>query len=128
MEQHRHSRRTVLLVEADGNLARIIEHALHDRRFVVTKVATGSEALELLRSQHPDSVVLDPALPDGGGAELMEYLRQMDRRGSPLLIWIVVSDLDRAVAIRRYGRPIPIYLVKPFDPWELVQLLEAKFA
>jgi DNA-binding response OmpR family regulator len=128
MEQRGHSRRTVLLVEADGSLARILEHALRDRRFVVTKVTTGSEAMELLRSQHPDSVILDPALPDGAGTELMEYLRRMDRRGNPSLVWIVVSDLDWAMAMRRYGRPIPAFLAKPFDPWDLVQVLEAQFS
>jgi CheY-like chemotaxis protein len=103
-----------------------MEHALRDRRFIVTRVTTGREALDLLRSQLPDSVVLDPNLPDGGGPELMECLRQLGRIENPSPAWIVVSDLDRAVAIRRYGRPIPAYLAKPFDPWDLVQLVEAQ--
>ena len=128
MEQLRRSRRTVLLVEADGSLARVTERALRDRRFIVTRVTTGSEALELLSRQHPDSVILDPALPDGTGDELLECLRQMGRRGNSSLAWIVVSDLDRAVAMRRYGRPIPAYLAKPFDPWDLVQILEAQLS
>jgi CheY-like chemotaxis protein len=128
MEQRKRSLRTVLLVEPDGSLARIIEHALHDRQFIVTRVTTGREALELLGSQHPDSVVLDPELADGAGYELLECLRQMGRGGNSSLVWIIVSDLDRAVAIRRYGRPIPVFLAKPFDPWDLVRLLESQLA
>jgi DNA-binding response OmpR family regulator len=128
MEQLRRSRRTVLLVEADGSLARVTERALRDRRFIVTRVTTGSEAMELLRSQHPDSVILDPALPDGTGDELLECLRRMGRGGNSSLAWIMVADLDRAVAMRRYGRPIPAYLAKPFDPWDLVQILEAQLS
>jgi DNA-binding response OmpR family regulator len=128
MEQLRRSRRTVLLVVADGSLARVTEHALRDRRFVVTRVTTGSEAMELLRRQHPDSVILDPALPDGTGDELLECLRRMGRGGNSSLAWIVISDLDWAMAMRRYGRPIPAFLAKPFDPWDLVQVLEAQFS
>jgi CheY-like chemotaxis protein len=128
MEQHGNPRKTVLLVEADGSLARVMERALRDRRFVVTRVTTGSEAIELLSRQRPDSVILDPALPDGTGDELLEYLRQMGRERNPALTWIVISALDRAVAIRRYGHPIPAFLAKPFDPWDLVQLLETELS
>jgi CheY-like chemotaxis protein len=128
MEQLRRSRRTVLLVVANGGLARVIERALRDHRFLVTRVTTGSEAMELLSRQHPDAVILDPDLPDGTGDELLGCLRQMAQGGNPSPAWIMVSDLDRAVAMRRYGRPIPAYLAKPFDPWDLVQLLESQFS
>jgi CheY-like chemotaxis protein len=128
MEQLRRSRRTVLLVVADESLARVMERALRDRWFLVTRVTTGSEALELLSRQHPDSVILDPVLPDGTGDELLECLRQMGRGGNSAPAWIMVADLDRAVAMRRYGRPIPAYLAKPFDPWDLVQVLESQFS
>jgi DNA-binding NarL/FixJ family response regulator len=73
-------------------------------------------------------VILDPALPDGTRDELLECLRRMGQGGNSSLAWIVISDLDRAVAMRRYGRPIPAYLAKPFDPWDLVQVLEAQFS
>jgi DNA-binding response OmpR family regulator len=84
--------------------------------------------MELLRNQHPDSVILDPALPDGTGDELLECLRRMGRGGNSSPEWIMVADLDRAVAMRRYGQPIPAYLAKPFDPWDLVQILEAELS
>jgi DNA-binding response OmpR family regulator len=128
MDQHARFRKTVLLVEADRNLARIMGYALRDHQFVVTEVTTGREALEVLDSQYPDAVVLDPALPDGAGAALMGRLRQMGQRGNVSLEWVVISDLDRAEAMRRYGRPIPCFLAKPFDPWDLVKLLEEQFS
>jgi CheY-like chemotaxis protein len=128
MEHRGRSRRTVLLVVADESLARVMERALRDRWFLVTRVTTGSEALELLSRQHPDSVILDPVLPDGTGDELLECLRQMAQGGNSSPAWIMVADLDRAVAISRYGRPTPAYLAKPFDPWDLVQVLESQFS
>jgi two-component system OmpR family response regulator len=126
MEQHGNSRKTVLLVEADVSLARIVERALRDRQFIVTRVTTGSEAMELLSRQRPDSVVLDPTLPDGTGDELLEFLRRICQGRDLSPAWIVISHLDRADLIRKYGRPIPAFLTKPFDPWDLVQELEAQ--
>ena len=58
MVQHSLSLRTILLIEPDQNLARIIERALQDYGFVVTQAAAGSEALEILDAQYPDAVVL----------------------------------------------------------------------
>ena len=120
--------RTVLLVEPETDLARIMERTLRDLRLVVTSVTTGREALELLENQRPDSVILDPELPDGAGVELIDCLRQLGRIENPGPVWIVVSYLDRATFVRRYGRPLPLYLTKPFDPGELVRLLESQFA
>jgi CheY-like chemotaxis protein len=124
MVEHSRSRHTVLLIEPNRNLARITGRALQDHGFVVTQVAAGGEALEVLGTQYPDAVVLDPDLTDGAGTLVLDRLRQLEQREGPSPVWIVISALDRRDVARQYGPAIPYFLAKPFDPWDLVKLLE----
>jgi CheY-like chemotaxis protein len=64
MVEHNPSRHTILLIEPNRNLVRITRRALQDHGFVVTQVAAGGEALEVLGTQYPDAVVLDPDLTE----------------------------------------------------------------
>jgi CheY-like chemotaxis protein len=74
MVEHSPSLHTVLLIEPNRNLARITRRALQDHGFVVTQVAAGGEALEVLGTQIPDVVVLDPDLTDGAGGRVLDHL------------------------------------------------------
>jgi two-component system, response regulator RegA len=125
MVEHSHFLHTVLLIEANRNLARIMGRALQDHGFVVTQVAAGREALEVLNTQYPDAVVLDPDLRDDAVGMVLDRLRQLEQAEGPSPVWVVVSALDRVDVVRQYGPPIPYFLPKPFDPWDLVRLLEA---
>jgi DNA-binding response OmpR family regulator len=124
MVEYSCSRHTVLLIEANRNLARIMGRALQDHGFVVTEVAAGREALEILNTQYPDAVVLDPDVTDGAGALVLDRLRQLEQREAASLVWVIISAQDRADVARQYGPTIPHFLAKPFDPWDLVRLLE----
>jgi CheY-like chemotaxis protein len=124
MVEHSRSRHTVLLIESNRNLARITRRALQDHGFVVTQVAAGEEALAVLGTQYPDAVVLDPDLTDGAGGRVLDHLHQLEQREGHSPVWIVISALDRRGVVRQYGPFIPHFLAKPFDPWDLVRLLE----
>lgn len=121
-------RKTVLLVEADRPLARVIRNALQEEHYVVTYLNTGQEALELLQIQYPDAIVLDPDLPDGTGNALVERSRQVQSCAGLYFVIVITSTVDLAEAIRRYGPPIRNFLAKPFDPWDLVGLLNRELA
>lgn len=118
--------RTVLVVEANEDLAGIIGRTLRDSGFVVTEVNTGREALDLLETQYPDAVILDPDLEDGCGPALVERCRQIRRLENQTMVWVVMADMDRAEALQQYGAPIHGFLSQPFDPEDLVKLLEGK--
>jgi CheY-like chemotaxis protein len=113
-----------LLIEPNWDLARITRRALQDHGFVVTQVDAGGEALAVLGTQYPDAVVLDPDLTDGAGSRVLDHLHQLEQREGPSPGWIVISALDRRDVVRLYGPFIPHFLAKPFDPWDLIRLLE----
>jgi DNA-binding response OmpR family regulator len=117
-------RAKILVVEDDESVTRILRLSFRSAGFDTSEVSTGGEALHILKRQPPDAVVLDLQLPDGQGGAVLDWLRQPEKRrgGSP--VWVVISALERGEASRRYGPPGDNYLAKPFDPWDLVAMLE----
>jgi len=114
----------ILVVEDNEGLARVLRLSLRHAGFDTTEVSTGREALDAMAQQSPDAVVIDLQLPNGQGGAVLERLRQLEEqtRGSP--VWVVISALDRGEATRRYGPLGTHFLAKPFDPWDLVAMLE----
>jgi DNA-binding NarL/FixJ family response regulator len=94
----------ILLVDAH----RILRQALRvlladDREFVVVgETGRAAEALELIRSLHPDVVVTDFELPDGGGSSLIERMRA-SCPGIAVLVLTALRARGSAAAARKAG-------------------------
>jgi DNA-binding response OmpR family regulator len=115
------ARRSVLIVEDDPAVARILRVCLRRAGFETIEAETGGEALKKMDEGPPDAVLLDLGLPDGLGGAMLHRLHEA-RDGYPA--WLIVSALDEDEAVRRYGPLKGIFVPKPFDPWELVKKLD----
>lgn len=111
---------SVLVVEDNLSIARMLRFSLRAGGFGITEVSTGAAALRLIDEYHPMAVVLDLGLSDGDGSTVLKRLqRQPDR--TP--VWVCISSLDQEDAASEHG-PLGIhFLGKPFDPWKLVNIL-----
>ncbi len=77
-----------------------------------------------IESESPDAVVLDLGLPDNLGAVVLNRLKQGSRaEGAPA--WVVISALDRQEVVSQYGHVGANFMAKPFNPWDLVALIES---
>ena len=114
----------ILVVEDDESVIRMLGFSFCSAGFDTTEVATGAEALRILKQHPPDAAVLDLQLPDGQGGAVLDRLRQLNERTKSSPVWIVISALDREEATRRYGPLGSRFLAKPFDPWDLVAMLK----
>ncbi len=114
----------MLVVEDDPELRSAIKRYLNERRFLVTAVQNGKEALRLLLdSDDPyDAVVLDILLPglDGG-----EVCRRARGAGCwvPIVMVTALGEIDDR--IDGFQRGADDYLVKPFSLEELSLRLRA---
>lgn len=116
---------TVLVVEDDQAVSRVLAIALRGARFNVVAVLTGREALEMLEARPVDAVVLDLGLPDQLGTAVLDCLRNAGRKSRfPAPEWLVISALDSDEVHRRCGPLGDRFLRKPFDPRSLVSMLE----
>ena len=107
------ARRTVLVVEDDPDLRKIVRLYLEGLGMEVSEVDGGRAAILHVAVHRPDLVCLDLMLPELSGYEVCEFIRNEVRlRGVPILIMSARGlPQDRAYA-EQMGAST--YLVKPF--------------
>jgi two-component system OmpR family response regulator len=112
----------ILLVEDDGALASALEAFLRAKDFVVDLAPTLSAAKLALPLAEWGAVLLDLQLPDGDGLDMLPVIRR--RCPDASVIVLTARDLisDR---VRGLDAGADDYLVKPFDPEELLARLRA---
>jgi two-component system, OmpR family, catabolic regulation response regulator CreB len=107
---------TILIVEDEPAIAANVEYALRTDGFRPLCAALGAEALEILRRESVDAVILDVGLPDANGFELCKQIRAFSQ--VPIVFVTARSDeVDRIVGLEIGADD---YVVKPFSPRELV--------
>jgi len=112
---------TVLLVDDDRELCRMLGEYLGPEGFKVSAVHDGDEALYLLGRHHFDLIVLDVMLPRVGGLDVLRALRQ--KQSTPVLMLTARGEeVDRVVGLELGADD---YLPKPFNPRELVARMRA---
>jgi DNA-binding response OmpR family regulator len=112
----------ILVVEDDPNLAQVIQITLEIERFVVDCYSTVAEGLMALRTMEYDLVMLDWMLPDATGVELCRTYRAS---GGNAPILMLTARHDSKDKIESLTAGADDYVVKPFDPGELVARVRA---
>ncbi|WP_395685397.1 ATP-binding protein [Caenimonas koreensis] len=101
----------VLVVEDDADVRGVIVECLGLIGYAVTEAANGTEGLAALRRDRPDVLVVDYAMPDMTGAEVIKQAREL--LGDDLPVILATGYADMAAVERLAGKPI--LLRKPFD-------------
>lgn len=107
-------RQTVLLVEDDEPLRKLLAWELSDLRLKVTAVATAEQALWALQEYRPTLVVSDLRLPDMDGIRLLAKVNEQKvPRPPPIVVITAFATIDRAVQALKEGAAE--FLTKPLD-------------
>ena len=105
----------VLVVDDDPLNRSILTRALERDGHVVRTATTGEEALDSLRRDAADVVLLDVVMPGMDGVEVLEELkRDASLRDVPVIMISALDDYDHVVRCIEIGAED--YLPKPFDP------------
>lgn len=111
----------ILIVDDDSNIRELVGLFLRNEGFDVYEASDGLEALAKLETIKADMVILDVMMPNMDGWELCSELRQY--YDIPLLMLTVNGETSQKVKGFQLGADD--YLVKPFDPLELVVRVKA---
>lgn len=111
----------LLLVDDDPHIRELVRVFLSKEGFEVLEAGDGVEALEVLESATPDLVILDIMMPHMDGWQLARELRE--HYDFPVLMLTAVGETSNK--IRGFELGADDYLVKPFEPLELVVRVKA---
>ncbi len=114
----------ILLAEDDKEIANLERDYLTMNGYEVDVAGDGMEAEEKLKSHAYDLLILDIMMPGKSGYDLCREYR--DKIDIPILM--VTAKTDSVDKIRGLGLGADDYIVKPFDPMELVARVKAHLA
>src|SRR5262245_57928049 len=89
----------VLIVDDDPDIVRLVTYNLNHAGFQSITATTGRKALEVIRKQPPDLIILDLMLPDVDGMEVCRVVRQQapSRRIPIIMLTARGEEIDRVV-------------------------------
>lgn len=109
--------KTILLVDDDASLRRVLAHHLTEAGYYVLTAADGKEGLSLFTEQTVDMVITDIQMPELSGLEMMRRINVM----SPDVMVLVITahgSIETAVEAMKLGAYD--YITKPFNREELL--------
>src|SRR5512146_1155708 len=112
----------VLLVDDELYYFKLLEKPLKDAGHTLDYAKNGKEALADISAKGAEIIIMDLRLPDTSGFEILERLRRDPRYSHvPLIVITVDNDLNNKLKAFELGADD--YVVKPFQPEELVARL-----
>lgn len=111
----------ILVVDDDSYICEIVELYLRKEMFEVTTCHDGMQALKLFKENPPTLVILDIMLPNLDGLQVCRELRKIS--DIPIIMLTAKGEnFDRVLGLELGADD---YIVKPFDPSELVARVKA---
>ena len=113
----------ILIVNSEPEIINTLSSVLRARNYSISVASTGAEGLEMAKSQRPELILLEAAMPDIDGFEVCAKLTS-DRvtRDTPV---IMTSDNGGSEAVLRARTAgASDYIVKPFDLFTLLNKLK----
>jgi len=114
----------ILVIEDEANIARAIKDRLAKDGHAVASQPSGPAALDHLKQNHPDLIILDMRMPDMDGFEVVRHLRANPvNTRIPIIILSVMADDDR---LKELGAAA--VLSKPYRGADLIRAVHDALA
>lgn len=113
----------IITVDDSPSVRKMVEFSLKSKGYAMGSAGDGIEALELMRQEPFDAVILDVNMPRMNGLEFLENIKNDENLAAIPVIMLTTEgqdeDRDKAMALGATA-----YIVKPFKPTQLLSLLE----
>jgi len=114
---------TVLIVDDEAPIADLLDTILKGAGYRCLKANSGHEAVELVKRESPDLVILDINMPGMDGFQTCEMLRESPENCS-LPIVMLTGRGDESTIVKALERGADGYIIKPFNQKELLHTLQ----
>lgn len=116
--------RRLLLIDDDPNLILLVKDYLEFRGYEVVTAENGREALEVLEQELPDMIICDVMMPEMDGYSFVRHLRE-DARTNWIPVLFLSAKGQTQDKVKGLTTGADVYMVKPFEPEELVAQVES---
>ena len=116
-------KRRVLVVDDEPDVLLLCRVNLEFEGYEVVEAADGVEALEKVRTQRPDVVLLDVMMPRKDGWQVLAELKEDDQL-SDIPVVMLTAKVQEQDKIRGWSAGAAEYITKPFSPLSLSQVLD----
>jgi len=113
--------KTILIVDDEANIRDVVASYLSRDGFRTMEADNGAEAIRIVQNKSIELIILDLMLPDMAGEQVCQSIRQM----SSVPILMLTAKASENNRIKGFSAGADDYLIKPFDPRELVARVRA---
>jgi len=114
----------ILVVDDDPDIRQLLQDRLRAKGYRVQSAADGVRALEAMRAETFEGMILDIGIPSLDGMEVLRQIRVWDQQ---IPIVIVTASGAKELAVRAIGMGAQAYMLKPFDVDELQRVADYWF-
>ena len=113
-------RRTILMIDDEANLRRVVARRLEQQGYRALSAASGEEGLQIAETELPDLILLDIMMPKMKGRDVCAKLKANPKTAEiPVLFLTALGLADHVKAGMDVGGED--YIVKPFDAPKLME-------
>jgi sigma-B regulation protein RsbU (phosphoserine phosphatase) len=118
------SRPRILVVDDEVDISTVLSVTLRRAGFEVQTAADGVEAIEAIRREPPDLVILDVMMPRVDGLETLKRIRE---HGPTVHLPVIMLSARAQLTdkIRGFDRGADDYVAKPFEPSEMLMRVQS---
>jgi len=111
--------RTILIVDDDQDVLSMMSIILESKGFEVISCSSGTEALEKLKTQQPQLVLLDIMMPVMNGYDVLVHMKQRpETQNIPVIMVTAKGEGDEIITGYQHGADY--YIPKPFTTEQLL--------
>ena len=117
-------KKLILCIEDEEEMIDLIRLILTRRGFDVRGANGGKEGLEIIRTEHPDLILLDLMMPDMDGWEVYQQMKADDETKDITVIVVTAKaqSIDKVLGL--HIAKVDDYIAKPFSPQELLNSVD----
>jgi len=114
----------ILVVDDDPDIRQLLQDRLRAKGYRIQSAVDGVRALEALRAETFDGMILDIGIPSMDGMDVLRQIRVWDQQ---IPIVMVTASGAKELAVRAIGMGAQAYMLKPFDVDELQRVADYWF-
>ena len=116
----------ILAVDDEKHILRLVQINLEKAGYEVVTGTNGREAVEKVRSEKPELVVMDVMMPEMDGFEALKVLKG-DPETAAIPVIMLTAKAQDADVFHGWQSGADLYLTKPFNPMELLTFVKRIF-